>query len=89
VSSALDAAAIPPDAVGAKIADDLVRLLAAQVGPFAKVLFKQELKRIGSTVQTLTRPQLDELITLLAPKVPEPAARNEFIAAARRLVAKA
>jgi predicted regulator of Ras-like GTPase activity (Roadblock/LC7/MglB family) len=89
VSSVVDDAPIPPDAVGARIADDLVKLLAVQVGPFAKVLFKQELKRIGATVQTLTRSQLDDLITLLAPKVPDPTGRNQFIAAAKRLVTKA
>ncbi|HLM75305.1 MAG TPA: hypothetical protein VK459_21485 [Polyangiaceae bacterium] len=89
VSSVVDDAPIPPDAVGARIADDLVRLLAVQVGPFAKVLFRQELKRIGATVQTLTRSQLDDLITLLAPKVPDPVYRNQFIAAAKRLAPKA
>ena len=89
VSSVVDDAPIPPDAVGARVADELVKLLAVQVGPFAKVLFKQELKRIGATVQTLTRSQLDDLVTLLAPKIPDPTARNQFIAAAKRLVTKA
>jgi hypothetical protein len=37
----------------------------------------------------LTRSQLDDLITLLAPKVPDPVYRNQFIAAAKRLAPKA
>lgn len=89
VIPALDDAPIPADAVGVGVADELIKLLAAQVGPFARVLFKQEIKKIGATPQTLTRSQLDDLITFLAPKVPDAAARSQFISAAKRLVPKA
>jgi hypothetical protein len=89
VSSTLEDAPIPPDAVGVSVVNELAKLLSGHVGPFAKVIFKQELKRIGAGVQTLTWSQYDDFVTFLAAKIPDPAGKNKFVAAARRLTTKA
>jgi len=88
VSSTLEDAPIPPDAVGAGVVNELVKLLSGHVGPFAKVIFKQELKRIGASTQTLTRSQYDDFVTFLVAKIPDTAGKTQFAAAARRLTTK-
>jgi len=88
-SSTTEDGPIPPDAVGVSVVNELAKLLSGHVGPFAKVIFKQELKRIGASAQTLTRSQYDDFVTFLAAKIPDPAGQTKFAAAARRLTTKA
>jgi hypothetical protein len=78
---------IPHDAVGMRVMNELWKLMAPALGPAAKFVLKQQLKEMGLHAQTVVPAQFADLIMTLAPKIPNPEARNTFVAAARQLLA--
>jgi predicted regulator of Ras-like GTPase activity (Roadblock/LC7/MglB family) len=74
-----------PDAVGKNILDGLLRALARHIGPFAKLIMKEELTKLGLTPATLGFGQYDDLVSMLSRRVQDPAKRREFITEAESL----
>lgn len=74
-----------PDAVGKNIMDSLLRALARHIGPFAKLIMKEELTKLGLTPTTLGFAQYDDFVSLLSRRVQDPAKRREFITEAEAL----
>ena len=61
----------------------LKRVIAAFTefaGPAARLVVKQELKALGATAQTMTRPQFDQLIQRLSARLATDEQRNAFSA---------
>ncbi len=77
--------AAPPDAVGTTVMRALLKEFSKQLGPFAKVVLKQELGRMGLSARTCGRQHYDDLIGILAKKIPEPSKREDFIVQVREL----
>lgn len=77
---------VPPDAVGLSVVNALVKLLAQEVGPFAKVHVKNELAKLGVSAQTVGRGQFLDLIGMVAKKIPDVAKQRDFVAAAKALL---
>jgi hypothetical protein len=74
-----------PDAVGKHIMDGLLRALARHIGPFAKLIMKEELTKLGLTPATLGFAQYEDFVSLLSRRVQDPAKRREFITEAEAL----
>jgi hypothetical protein len=74
-----------PDAVGKNIMDALLRALARHIGPFAKLIMKEELTKLGLTPATLGFGQYEDFVSLLSRRVQDPAKRREFITEAEAL----
>ncbi len=83
--SPINAAMIPADAVGPAVMSELTKLLAVHIGPMAKVIMKKELAQLGLHPQTVGAAQFNDLVSVLARKVPDPAGGHAFISAARNL----
>jgi hypothetical protein len=77
-----------PDAVGKNIMDGLLKALARHIGPFAKLIMKEELTKLGVTTTTLGFSQYEDFISLLSRRVQDPAKRREFITEAEALPSK-
>lgn len=76
------------DAVGKTIMDGLLRALARHIGPFAKLIMKEELTKLGLTPSTLGFSQYDDFVSLLSRRVQDPAKRREFMKEAESLPSK-
>jgi hypothetical protein len=74
-----------PDAVGKNIMDGLLKALARHIGPFAKLIMKEELTKLGATATTLGFSQYEDFVSLLSRRVQDPAKRREFITEAEAL----
>jgi hypothetical protein len=74
-----------PDAVGKQVMDGLLRALARHIGPFAKLIMKEELTKLGLTPSTLGLAQYDDFISLLGRRVQDPGKRREFMTEAEGL----
>jgi predicted regulator of Ras-like GTPase activity (Roadblock/LC7/MglB family) len=74
-----------PDAVGKNIMDGLLKALARHIGPFAKLIMKEELTKLGATATTLGFGQYEDFVSLLSRRVQDPAKRREFITEAEAL----
>jgi hypothetical protein len=74
-----------PDAVGKNIMAGLLKALARHIGPFAKLIMKEELTKLGATATTLGFSQYEDFISLLSRRVQDPAKRREFITEAEAL----
>jgi hypothetical protein len=74
-----------PDAVGKNIMDGLLKALARHIGPFAKLIMKEELGKLGATPTTLGFSQYEDFVSLLSRRVQDPAKRREFITEAESL----
>jgi len=85
VLSSSDAVHIMPDAVDRDTMDKLLKALARHIGPFAKMIMKEELTRLGATHSTLEHTRYDELLGSLARRVTDPGKRREFVTEAERL----
>jgi hypothetical protein len=72
-------AAPPPNAVGPDVMNALLKLFAKQIGPFAKVILKEELTKIGATASTLVRSQYEDLVGMLVRRLPDSGKRKEFM----------
>jgi predicted regulator of Ras-like GTPase activity (Roadblock/LC7/MglB family) len=73
------------DAVGKTILDGLLRALARHIGPFAKLIMKEELTKLGLTASTLGFSQYDDFVSLLSRRVQDPTKRREFLTEAEAL----
>ncbi len=73
------------DAVGKNILDGLLKALARHIGPFAKLIMKEELTKLGLTPATLGFAQYEDFVSLLSRRVQDPAKRREFITEAEAL----
>jgi len=69
----------PPNAVGPDVMNALLKLFAKQIGPFAKVILKEELTKIGATASTLVRSQYEDLVGMLVRRLPDSGKRKEFM----------
>lgn len=76
-----------PNAVGPAVIDSLYKLLAREVGPFAKMAVKEEMGKLGVTPYTMVPSQYDDLVGALVRRVPADK-QKDFIAKARELVFK-
>jgi hypothetical protein len=84
-SESQDTMVTVPDAVGKHIMDALLKALARHIGPFAKLIMKEELTKLGLTPLTLGFAQYDDFVSLLSRRVQDPAKRREFITEAEAL----
>ena len=75
----------PTDAVGVKVMKALLKELASQLGPFAKVLLKQELGKLGLSARTVGRQHFDDLVKVLSKRIPEEDKRQDFVSRAKQL----
>jgi hypothetical protein len=76
---------VVPDAVGKETLDKLLRALAKHIGPFAKLMIKEELTRMGATASTLGLSQYDDFIGMLGRRLQDPNKRREFMTEAESL----
>jgi predicted regulator of Ras-like GTPase activity (Roadblock/LC7/MglB family) len=74
-----------PDGVGPHVMDGLLKALARHIGPFAKLILKEELHKLGATAATLGFGQYEDFVGMLAGRLQDPAKRREFIEEAERL----
>jgi len=74
-----------PDAVGKNIMDGVLKALARHIGPFAKLIMKEELTKLGATPATLGFAQYEDFVSLLSRRVQDPTKRREFITEAESL----
>jgi len=74
-----------PDSVGPQVMDGLLKALARHIGPFAKLILKEELHKLGATAQTLGFAQYEDFVGMLAGRLQDPAKRREFVEEAERL----
>jgi hypothetical protein len=78
----------PPVGVSKHIMDGLLKALARHIGPFAKLIMKEELHKLGATSTTLSFSQYEDFVSLLSRRVQDPAKRREFITEAESLPGK-
>jgi predicted regulator of Ras-like GTPase activity (Roadblock/LC7/MglB family) len=74
-----------PDSVGPYVMDGLLKALARHIGPFAKLILKEELHKLGATAATLGFAQFEDFVGMLAGRLQDPAKRREFVEEAERL----
>jgi predicted regulator of Ras-like GTPase activity (Roadblock/LC7/MglB family) len=74
-----------PDSVGPYVMDGLLKALARHIGPFAKLILKEELHKLGATAATLGFAQYEDFVGMLAGRLQDPAKRREFVEEAERL----
>jgi len=74
-----------PDSVGPQVMDGLLKALARHIGPFAKLILKEELHKLGATAATLGFAQYEDFVGMLAGRLQDPAKRREFVEEAERL----
>jgi hypothetical protein len=75
-----------PDFIGDEFVQRLVQALARQLGPAAKVVFKQQVKHVGLTVGTITRNNLSTVVESLLQRVADVAKREAFLSDVRALL---
>jgi hypothetical protein len=75
-----------PDFIGDELVQRLVQALARQLGPAARVVFKQQVKHIGLTVGAITPSNLSSVVDALLQRVPDVAKREAFLSDVRALV---
>lgn len=75
-----------PDFIGDEFVQRLVKALARQLGPAAKVVFKQQIKYIGLTVSTITPNNLSTVVDALVQRVTDVAKREAFLFDVRDLL---
>jgi hypothetical protein len=89
ISSSLsgsDSGQLPaPDFIGDELVQRLVKALAHQLGPAAKVVFKQQVKHLGLTVGTITPGNLGTVVDALLQRVTDVAKREAFLSDVRAL----
>lgn len=78
-SSGGGALVIPPDAVGEQVVKELAAQLAKHVGPFARVMVKEELKALGASPRTLRRAAWRDLLDALLRSIPSAEKREAFM----------
>jgi len=85
--SGSDSGQLPaPDFVGDEFVQRLVQALTRQLGPAAKVVFKQQVKHIGLTVGTITSSNLSNVVEALLQRIADVAKREAFLSDVRALL---
>ena len=75
-----------PDWVGEVVMQKLLKALARQLGPAAKVILKQEVKRIAVSMGSVTPSNFFSLVDALAQRINDPPKRQAFLSEARPLL---
>jgi len=75
-----------PDFIGDELVQRLVKALARQLGPAARVVFKQQVKHIGLTVGMITPNNLSTVVDALLQRVTDVAKREAFLSDVRALL---
>jgi hypothetical protein len=75
-----------PDFIGEELVQRLVKALARQLGPAARVVFKQQVKYIGLTVGTITPNNLSTVVDALLQRVTDVTKREAFLSDVRTLL---
>ncbi len=75
-----------PDFIGDELVQRLVKALARQLGPVARVVFKQQVKHIGLTVGMITPKNLSTVVEALVQRVTDVAKREAFLSDVRALL---
>ncbi len=75
-----------PDFIGDEFVQRLVKAFARQLGPAAKVVFKQQVKHIGLTIGTITPNNLSIVIDALLQRITDVAKREAFLFDVRALL---
>jgi len=75
-----------PDFIGDELVQHLVKALARQLGPAAKVVFKQQVKHIGLTVGTITPNNLSSVVDAVLQRLTDQAKREAFLTEVRALL---
>lgn len=78
--------AIPADAVGVSTINALIKLLAKDNGPMAKLQVKDELTRLGLAPQAVGVAQYDDLVNAVSKRVADPGRRRDFQVEAKALL---
>jgi hypothetical protein len=84
--SIFDGQPTAPDFIGDELVQRLVKALAHQLGPAAKVVFKQQVKHIGLTVGAITPHNLSTVVDALLQRVTDVAKREAFLSDVRALL---
>ncbi len=77
-----------PNAVGHEMMNLLLKCLAKQIGPIAKIALKEELGKMGVTAHTIERGQFNDLVLTLLARIPDPDKRKEFLDEMRKVSKK-
>jgi hypothetical protein len=77
-----------PDPIGPQIMDGLLKALARHIGPFAKMILKEELTKLGVSASTIQFAQYEDFVGSLARRVQDPAKRREFVAECEKIQQK-
>ena len=77
---------IPADAVGINKVRALLKALATQLGPFAKVLLKQEMAKMGVSARTVGYSHYRDLADVLGKRIPDESKRDEFSKQAKAIL---
>jgi hypothetical protein len=77
---------VAPDFIGEDLVQRLVKALARQLGPAARVVFKQQVKHIGLTVGTITPSNLSTVVDALLLRVTDVGKREAFLSDVRALL---
>jgi len=83
-----DDTAPPTHAVGPDVMDALLKSLSKQIGPFARVILKEELTKMGASASTLVRSQYEDLVGMLARRLADPGERHEFMTDVAKLASR-
>jgi hypothetical protein len=75
-----------PDYIGDEFVQRLVKALTRQLGPAARVVFKQQVKRIGLTVGAITPSNLSAVIDAVLQRVTDGTKREAFLSDVRALL---
>lgn len=75
-----------PDFIGDEFVQRIVKALARQLGPAAKIVFKQQVKQIGLTVGTITPSNLSLVVDALLQRVTDATKREAFLSDVRALL---
>jgi len=81
-----DSGAKAPDWIGEAALQALMKALARQLGPAAKVILKQDVKRIAVSMGGVTTSNYWTLVDALAQRISDATKREAFVAEARQLM---
>ncbi len=81
-----DAEGTPHGMIPRPVVLELLAAFRHYMGPFAKVIMKQEMTKMGISSQTLQRTHWPDLCGTLGEKIPDLQRRNKFAAKARQIL---